>query len=217
MTARRRAVPLAALVVLTASVVGGIALGSPAVAVVTPLAALWGWHAWRQALVVARTQERRRRRVERVDELIQQLKAGASLGAALRADGSAPRFDRAAVERAGSGRVEETTEGDVLVATTVAVLAARGGAALPSLERLSDTLRSADAATAEARAQAGQATASATVLAVLPGVFALVLAAADARLRTFYLVEPLGALCLAASVALSHLGWWLMQHLIGSA
>ncbi len=197
---------VAVAVVVVASAVAGLVVGSPAVAVVTPLGILWAWHAWSRSVTAAGTAARRRRRIEEVDALIQQLKAGASLRTAL-----SPGL----VGDDPGGPPDEAS--DALVSTTVAVLVARGGAALPSLERLSDTLRSVEATEAEARAQAGQATASATVLAVLPAVFAAVLAVADPRLRTFYVSQVLGALCLAASVVLSHLGWWLMHRLIGSA
>lgn len=98
--------------------------------------------------------------------------------------------------------------------STMAVLVERGGPALPSLERLSDTLRSSQALQAENEMQAGQATASSAALVALPGLFIAGLAVADERLRRFYFLEAGGAACLLGAGLLSYFGWWLMQRLI---
>ncbi len=55
-----------------------------------------------------------------------------------------------------------------LLMTGLAVLLEHGGPAAVAVERLGDTIRSGIGARAEARAQAGQVLASATLLAVLP-------------------------------------------------
>lgn len=195
------AVQLVALVVAGVGAALGLALGSPSAAVLVPMVSAWLWH-WRRRTTRARRRgSRRRAAIDDVDRLIQQLKAGGSLP----------------TEAAGRGRATTPVlADDELVVTTLRVLAQRGGEALPSLERLSDTLRSAQAMEAEARAQAAQATASASVMAALPVVFLVALAVIDGRLRSFYLFHPLGAICLTSAVALTHLGWWLMERLIES-
>jgi tight adherence protein B len=174
-----------------------------------------------------------------VDELIQQLKAGRSLAQALRTTllassfgGAAPRASSSPLHEAlrplhealaaGTGleealrQVRGSAPPEVeLVVDTLGVLVHRGGAALPSLERLSDTLRSAQWVDSEVRAQAAQATASATVLAGLPALFVVGLAALDGRMAGFYLYEPAGAACLLAAAGLSYLAWWWMDSLVG--
>ncbi|MEM8924188.1 MAG: type II secretion system F family protein [Actinomycetota bacterium] len=182
----------------------GLAIGRPVLLAAAPL---WWWagHA-----VHERSRRRRADVVERsavaaVDELIQHLKGGGSLGAALRA-----RADGVGTATDAPGQLQ-------LIEVTLDVLVRRGGAALPSLERLNDTLRSANALRAEAAAQAAQATASATMMAVLPAVFVLAVAGLDGTVRAFYLGHPLGAACLGTAVGLSHVGWWLQLRMIGAS
>ena len=102
----------------------------------------------------------------------------------------------------------------VLLVDTLDVLATRGGPALSSLERLNDTIRSAAWVEAEVRLQAGQATASAAVLAGLPFLFAGGLAALDHRLANLYLRQPIGAGCLLVAFSLSTIGWRWMTRLV---
>ncbi|MGI9611555.1 MAG: type II secretion system F family protein [Acidimicrobiales bacterium] len=101
-----------------------------------------------------------------------------------------------------------------LLVDTLDVLVVRGGPALASLERLNDTIRSAAWVEAEVRLQAGQATASAAVLAGLPFLFAGGLAALDHRLANLYLREPIGAGCLLVAFSLSMIGWRWMTRLV---
>lgn len=101
-----------------------------------------------------------------------------------------------------------------LLVLTLLVLVQRGGPALPALERLDDTLRSARWVEQETAAQASQATASALALAALPALFVTVLALLDADLARFYAFHPLGAACLAGSAALAYAGWWWMHHIV---
>lgn len=101
-----------------------------------------------------------------------------------------------------------------LTFATLAVLVQRGGPALPALERLDDTLRSAHWLEQEARVQAAQATTSAITLAALPVVFAGGLAVLEPDLARFYCFEPFGAACLVVSGLLSYLSWWWMHRII---
>ncbi len=205
MPASPTARPIAALAaVAVVAVVLGLATASPSLVLVAPAAVVWAGHGVAVARDRRRVRLRRAATVAGVERLIQHLRTGGSLGPAVRAGLGPPSG------RSGAGPPE-----DRLVSATLRILMERGGPALSSLERLSDTLRSADALREEARVQAAQATASATALALLPLVFATVLMAVDARLRSFYLHRPAGTACLLAAVTLGHGSWWLMQRLIG--
>jgi Flp pilus assembly protein TadB len=211
-----------------------LALSSPALVVGAPTG-LALWRHW-----VSRVRHRRRDQQLAgevppfVDELIQQLKAGRSLAQGLRAAcggyegsdaGGSALDDALAPLRSGMaagigleaalGRVRSGVPADVeLVVNTLSVLVHRGGAALPSLERLSDTLRSAQWVNLEVRAQASQATASAAVLAALPALFVVGLVALDRRMAEFYLTDQAGMACLLAAATLSYVGWWWMDRII---
>ena len=185
-------------------VISGLAatvIASPTLAVLPPALVGWACHARLRALRRRRSIRAEKCAIAAVDTLIQDLKAGGSLGATLRRNQSMTE----AVVGSPDGRLVEATLG---------VLVQRGGRAVPSLERLNDTLRSAHALRAEVVAQAGQATASASLMAALPAVFVAALALADERLWAFYLYRPTGTACLLTSAGLSHLGWWSMQRVI---
>lgn len=167
-----------------------------------------------------------------VDGLTQRLKSGGSLSQALRSCvGSEPveaellpfRAGLAAglgVEaslervRAGSAGAGERPPGIDLLVITISVLVRRGGAALPSLERLNDTLRSAEWIAQEVRTQSGHAVASALLMAALPAVFVAGLASIDRRLARFYAFDIGGAACLIGAGALSYAGWWWMTRIV---
>lgn len=191
----------------------GIVSASPTLILGAPLGALFFWHG---SLVVQQRLDVRRGRnevIELVDQVIQRLKTGSSLSSAVAACG----LDELVIERATpSTAAAEAQPEHRLLATTLSVLTIRGGSALPSLERLSDTLRSSAALAMETDAQAGQATASAMALAALPGLFIVALATAQQSLRRFYLFEPAGTACLLGAAVLSYAGWSVMQRLIGS-
>lgn len=191
----------------------GIVSASPTLILGAPLGALFSWHG---SLDVQRRLDLRRGRnevIELVDQVIQRLKTGSSLSSAVAACG----LDDLVIEQAvpSSSTVEAHPE-HRLLATTLLVLTTRGGSALPSLERLSDTLRSSAALAMETDTQAGQATASAMALAALPGLFIVALAAAQQSLRQFYLFEVAGTACLLGAAVLSYAGWSVMQRVIES-
>lgn len=192
----------------------GAAAASPTLAVVSPLAAACSLHGLRSRRRKQRADQRHRQLIELVDHLIQRSKGGGSLGAALRD----PHVAHVLVDPGpGSDPSDAAIDNDQrLVMATLAVLTRRGGSALPSLERLSDTLRSSAALGLETDAQAGQATASALALATLPVLFIVGLAVAHGGLRRFYLYDMAGALCVLAATLLSYGGWAMMQRLIDS-
>ncbi len=146
------------------------------------------------------------------DEVLARIRAAADAGAGLEM-----ALARVAASRAGAGTASAAgpdRSGVTLLIRTLLVLVQRGGPALPALERLDDTLRSARWVEQETAAQAGQATASALALAALPGLFVTVLALLDADLARFYAFHPLGAACLTLSALLAYAGWWWMHRIV---
>lgn len=149
------------------------------------------------------------------DEVLARIRAAADAGAGLEM-----ALARVAANRAGVGTASadgQDRSGVTLLVRTLLVLVQRGGPALPALERLDDTLRSARWVEQETAAQAGQATASALALAALPALFVAVLALLDADLARFYGFHPLGAACLAASALLAYAGWWWMHRIVAAS
>lgn len=154
------------------------------------------------------------------DEVLSGIRAAADAGAGLelalaraagtRGSGAGPGSSVVS----GAGRKGAHGSDVALLVLTLLVLVQRGGSALPALERLDDTLRSARWVEQETAAQASQATASALALAALPALFVTVLALLDADLARFYAFHPLGAACLAGSAALAYAGWWWMHHIV---
>lgn len=122
------------------------------------------------------------------------------------AGGSLHRELRRAAER-------DNRDGVRLVAVALAVLIESGGPAVPALERLAQSLRDRRAGLDERRLQASQARASALVLGVLPAVFAVVAAAIEPAVRTFYLHTVAGAVCLFVMSSLV-LACWLWIDLV---
>lgn len=103
-----------------------------------------------------------------------------------------------------------------LLAVSMIVLVGSGGSASTAIERLSDTLRSRQAAADEVQAQASQATASAVVLGGLPVVFGGILAVANPKIAAFYLYSPIGALCVVAALSLIAAGWFWIDRMVWS-
>ncbi len=101
-----------------------------------------------------------------------------------------------------------------LLAATSAVLLDSGGQGAAALDRLADTLRGRNRASEEAAAQAGQATASAAVLGVLPLLFALVLGSVNGEARDLYITTWLGAGCLLIAIGLTALCWVIFDRVL---
>ena len=213
----------------------GVVLSSPLIVAAPVLLA----GAWRHRSKRRRGRDYQRRLAAEiplfVDELIQRLKGGGSLNAALReAVGSLQRHDTGPTPLArimapldarlsvgvGLSRAlrfvdQNASPGIVLLVGTLQMLVRRGGPALPSLERLGDTLGSSQALDAEVQTQAAQARASASVLVALPALFIGLVTALDGDMARFYLFHPLGGVCLLAAAGLAYVSWWWMDAVIG--
>ncbi len=91
-----------------------------------------------------------------------------------------------------------------------------GGAGAAAVERLADRLRLGAGAEATARAQSGQQLASASLMAALPPVIALLYALSDRRATEFYTRSSAGALVVVSSMALSGFSWLWMRWILQS-
>lgn len=101
-----------------------------------------------------------------------------------------------------------------LVSVAMSVMLEFGGSATAGVDRLAQTLRASHSASLNQRAQASQATASASLLAGLPLAFGTVLAVADGRIARFYAFTAGGAVCIVGSLGLATIGWLWMDRLI---
>lgn len=220
------------IIVGIAAAVGlGASFGSLTVATSGPL-----------LLVIVESEVCRRRRsaeqlilVERlpaiIDQLIQQLRAGRSLPESCRrleaeelsgsVDQLAPLFDRLRNRRPLAESAEALLAGQdqaiQLVGVTLRVLAGNGGPAVPALQRLRHTLVGVAQGHQRAAAESSQAVASARMLVLAPGGFAVIVALLDERAGRLYLFEPVGACCVGAAVLLSWAGWWWIQQILATA
>lgn len=200
--------------------------GSPTVAVGGPVALLMFFSAASRLKSRSSRQRMQRALPGFTDDLAQQLRSGSSLsGSLVRVANDTPDLalalrpvlhglaagDRleAALQRVGSD-----DEALRLVLVTIGLLAATGGPAADTIERMGENVRSVVAGQEEAKALAGQGTASAVVLAVLPALFALLAGLSDEALAQFYVFEWAGAACVTASVLLSGASWFWMDALL---
>lgn len=224
--------PLIAAVAAAASGSGiGLLIASPSVIVGAPLVAV---------MVAVELRRYRRRAIRReaavvlsqlVDQLVQQLRSGRSLAqgcARLDALASGQPADQLAPlpELLQSGRsLEESARaltasadhGVRLFAVTLEVLATNGGPAVPALQRLRHTLIAVVHGQQRADAESSQAMASAGLLVLAPGLFAVMVAAVDPGAADLYLFEPLGAVCIVTALVLSWIGWSWMHRVLRSA
>lgn len=217
-----------------AAVVSGLVFRLPILASAGPVAI------WFLAVELERRErgagDRRRREglPIAVDAMIQQLRAGSGLRVVCAAPVTVhPEVDevlRPLVDLLGRQRplreavhqlqAEASRRGwhdAQLLAATLAALVDRGGPAVPALQRLRLTLIGSVETRSRAAGQAGQARASAALLAGAPALFALVVALADADVGDFYLREPLGALCVTTALLLSQAGWHWMNREVDRA
>ncbi|MEL6983999.1 MAG: hypothetical protein AAFO29_16365 [Actinomycetota bacterium] len=221
-----RLVDVAGLGSLPIVAVVGVVIASPLVAVTGPVVV---------ALALGEVRRRRRWRHEVaqadalplvVDQLVQRLRAGSSLARACRSLDPGPGGDVVAplIEALGQGRTLRqasqalgvTTDPSVrLLSTTLGLLAANGGPAVPALRRLRHTLVGRSHRHRRASAQAASALSSAGLLVLAPTAFGLVLAGTEPDLARFYGHDPIGAACATGSVLLSALGWWWIHRLVG--
>lgn len=202
------------------TIVVGLAIASPLIVVMAPTMVIIWETRQRRAASKRASRDRAEKAIDQVDCIIQHLKGGHSLGRAVAQ--TYPPVAKAVSAGIGMGdsidRIQAGQHPQIrLVAATLKLLMHRGGPAMESMERLSDTLRSARRVDLEVATQATQATASATALAALPVVFAVLLALVNRQMALFYLFDPLGAGCAWISAVISFAGWMWMQRLISSA
>lgn len=169
-----------------------------------------------------------------VDAMVQQLRSGVGLRVACATPAAVgdeademlrPLVDALARQRplreaVSELQAEATRRGwhdAQLFAATLAALVDRGGPPVAALQRLRLTLTGAIEARVRAEAQAGQARASAALLAGAPALFALVVALADTDVGHFYLRAPVGGLCVTAALLLSQAGWRWMNREVDRA
>lgn len=203
-----------------------IAAKSPALAVATPLVTLMAHFA------VTRLRSRKaRQRSQRAmpaftDELAQHLRSGGSLSSGfVRVSRESPDIF-AIVEPVVRGveagerievaleRFQTPDEALRLVLLTVRILITTGGPASAAIDRVGENVRAVIASDEEAKALAGQGTASATVLAILPLGFAALAALSSNDIARFYAFEWSGAACVAASLALTGASWFWIDALM---
>lgn len=151
--------------------------------------------------------------VHLVDDLLRQVRSGATLSSGFQAaarrcpvDGLATFEQSMAAGRRFVSSLDHVV-GErpgtplALVAVAVGVVAGNGSAAGAALERLAETLRAKRSAAAERHAQSAQATLSAAVLGVLPILGAIGLIVGSGSSRAVY-ASSLGGWCVAAMTAL---------------
>lgn len=219
--------------VLAAGLISGAGLwiASPSLTVGGPLVA---------AMATAELRRHRERTVGReaaavlphvVDQLVQQLRSGRSLaqscaGLDRLVPGQAADRLSPLPELLRSGRsLEESARalgasadhGVRLFAVTLEVLAVNGGPAIPALQRLRHTLMAVVHGRQRTEAESSQALASAGLLVLAPGVFAVLVAAVDPGAAELYLFEPLGAACIVSALVLSWAGWWWIHQILAAA
>lgn len=210
---------------------GGLAVASPTLAV-GPWLVVIAWKRWAQ--LASADAEQRQLHAELppfLDALAQRMVAGGSLSQALQATPAGPAVAARlrpmtiglslglglqasiGVLRSRQATAHNRSSAFDLLVDTFSILIARGGRALPSIERLNDTIRSAVWIDDEIHVHAGQAKASAMMLAALPFLFAVGLAALDRRLAHLYLYEPIGTAYLTIAFGLSYGSWRWMNRL----
>jgi Flp pilus assembly protein TadB len=189
------------------------------------------WRAWRRIVGRIETIRGRRRFLfalpEFVEALARELRGGAPLRVAVvdaaTATGGPMRRDAEALRRrldAGQPPDEvlrwwaarrRAPELDT-VAAALATGRRLGAEFAAGLDGLAATMADRRAITAEARAQASQARASAVLLIAAPPVFCLVMAGVDPASTRFLLGTPLGWATVVVSVTLDVVGaWWMFR------
>lgn len=159
--------------------------------------------------------------------LARELRAGATVPIALRtiADAEpAAASLRPIVERVDRGALvgdeldrwaAELGSADAELARSVLRLGLRTGAALAdSLDRVAATIRDRIELDDELRALTAQSRASASILAVAPAGFLMVIGLADPSMVAPLVTTPIGWLCLTAGIGLDVCGFWWMRRLV---
>ena len=155
------------------------------------------------------------------DALAREVRAGASLGAALRAvappDGTAlatiPHALARGIPLADALAVPTTSPDEAAALTVLASCAHHGGPAAQPLDQVAATLRRRAADAAERAVHSAQARLSALVMTVLPGAVLLLLLATSPSVRSIS-TTPLGVTAVVAGLGLNLLGWLWMRRVI---
>lgn len=220
----------------------GLIVGSPSLVVAGPLVWVGCLSMYRTSRRRKQTRANERELLATVDQIAHELRSGnslataftlackysstakgeksyssetaSSLGAVADAVAAGERLEVSLERMLEDEQENGTTSALRLLAIAVVVLVESGGPAGPAIERLSEMLRARQAGLDEVRTQASQANASAAVLAVLPLVFALLLAGADHRIARFYFSSLLGAACIVGSLLLVAAGWTWIQKMV---
>jgi tight adherence protein B len=217
------------LVAAVVAVVAGAVVGGPVLAALVAAVATAGPMAAESTARARNTRKAAARVPATLEATARALRGGASLPTAL-ADAAAsagpivgatlaevatstargqPLVDALEAQRAHCDGVP----GLPLALTALVMAAETGGPQAAALDGVAATLRQRLATQAEADALASQARMSAMVIALAPVGFALLMSAADRRNADFLLRTPLGAVLLAAGLALDALGAWWMTRL----
>lgn len=155
------------------------------------------------------------------DALARDVRAGATLGSALRSLEPPPRSRLGVIGmRLHRGvPLDEALDISALsvheraVTTVLGAVARAGGPAAQPLDRVAATLRRRAADDAERTAQSAQARLSALIMTLLPGVVLGLLLATSQPVRSES-TSPLGAAIVTLGVAMNILGWLWMRRLI---
>lgn len=156
------------------------------------------------------------------DALARDIRAGTSLGAALRAvpapagtvlDEIAHRLDRG-VPLAEALALTARSADEQAALTVVSACAHHGGPAAQPLDRVAAMLRRRAADSAERAVHSAQARLSALVMTVLPGAVLLLLVATSAPVRAVS-TTPIGGTVVVVGLLLNLLGWGWMRRIIG--
>ena len=131
---------------------------------------------------------------------------------------------RRVVERVAAGSamqpaldawVEEDRDPSVrLLIDALAISGSTGGSHRRAVDAVIGAVREHAALQREVRALASQARTSAVVLVVLPIGFGVALAAADPRVRSFYVGSAVGPGCVVAGCLLDAAGAWVMLRMV---
>lgn len=155
------------------------------------------------------------------DALARDVRSGASLAAALRAETPPTRTAfveaRHRLERgvplADALSVPATSPDEHAVLMVLSACADHGGPAAQPLDRVASTLRRRAADQAERAVHSAQARLSASVMTVLPGAVLVLLLTTSPSVRAV-VPTPFGAIVIVVGLGLNVLGWWWMRRII---
>ncbi len=221
---RRLRVTGSLLIAGIVAVAAGGAMGSAVAAILAPVVVLVVGVGMQREGDNRQRRERLRTVPHVVDLLAQALRSGSTILGALRTlsrDHSDAIDATSALAEVTAGRplVEALNHARQMPPLLRAALVAVERSGVPgaaAVERLADQLRLKAASESSARAQSGQQLASASVMAGISPVIALLYGINDSAAADFYLHQAGGAVVLIVSFGLSALSWfWMRWILVG--